>query len=76
MKITAVQIRKVLKEALFSVKTDRQMGVISDVGDREYYIKRAIEVLTRVDKNYFADIDGSIIMAIRLLVLAKINSDE
>ncbi len=79
MKITKKQLNAVIKEAVFSPQHNRQMQIIADVGNFDYYIRRVQEILNsiilRSDEHPRA-FNSNITMAIRLLTLAKISIDD
>jgi len=75
--ITKRKIAAALRESAFSPKNDKSMKVILDVGDADYYVRRAIELCTIVLDN--KDINErlrELTWAISLLAVAKVRIGE
>jgi len=73
MKINKRTLSAILRESAFDPKTDRLMGIISEVGNLDYYITRAEEELFRAEKASGVDTNKHLTTAISLLALAKLN---
>ena len=73
MKITKRQIQATLRESVFTPRDPGPLKAIIDVGSRDYYAKRAIEIIT-----YYLENGGDKLLtrAITLLALAKLCGDE
>ncbi len=70
MKITKRRIQETLRESVFTPRDPGSLKAIIDVGNRDYYIRRAKELLDWTLE------DGSNIhltMAISLIALAKLT---
>ena len=68
--INLTRVRKVLREICFNPKKDRRMLIMTQVGNREYYERRAIELLMSKPGR------KEIIIIIRLLVILLCEVDE
>lgn len=64
MKLNKRNIAKTLRDCAFD-PNDYQMKIVADVGNLHYFILRATEELRRIEPD--------LTMAIRLLVLAKMD---
>ncbi len=72
MKITKRRIQETLRESVFTPRDPGSLKAIIDVGNRDYYIRRAKELL-----DLTLEEDGSNIhltMAISLIALAKLTA--
>lgn len=77
MKITKTKIAQTLKESVFTPSKSGPMKVILDVGGTDYYIKRAIELLTvSLENEDEIRRTGELTLAISLLAVAKILIKE
>ncbi len=75
--ITKREIMAALRESAFSPKNDKSMKVILDVGDTDYYIRRAIELCTVVlDNKDRTERLRELTWAISLLAVAKVKLGE
>jgi hypothetical protein len=74
MTITKRKIAAALRESAFSPRDDKAMKVILDVGDVDYYVRRAIELLTTVleNKNHTERV-RELTWAISLLAVSKVR---
>jgi hypothetical protein len=66
-------IIKILRECVFDPREPGPMKIIADVGNQEYFITRAIELLSTEKQLLIQD---ELIQAIRLLVLAKMANQD
>lgn len=66
-------IKKILSDLAFDPKATGPLKVISEAGNREYYVRRACEELMRRPSS---TADKEIDFAIQLLVLAKHGQQE
>lgn len=72
--MTKTKITKILNDCKFNPRKPGPLKVVADVGDTDYYIKRAIEILTSEantlgkDKEYMK-------RAISLIALAIANEE-
>lgn len=74
LKITKRILHKVLLNALFNPKDPGTMRVVLDVGNKEYYMTRAIEAI----KNAQGRIDpiNNLYLALRLITLTLVHEGE
>jgi hypothetical protein len=73
LKITKRQLQAALRESVFTPKDPGPLKAIVDVGNRDYYIRRAKEFLDLSLEN------GSypyLTLAISLIALAKLTEDK
>jgi len=72
--ITKRKIAAALRASAFSPKNDKPMKVILDVGNEDYYVRRAIELLTIVlDNKDTNERLRELTWAISLLAVAKVR---
>ncbi len=70
------QISKKLKDSVFAPNKPGPLKIIADVGNADYYITRAIELLRRSEVQARADLKKEMRMAaISLIALARVISE-
>lgn len=79
--VSLTRIRKVLKAIVFNPRTDREKGIIADVGNCDYYEEEAILLIRKAQSRRRTDgvlqnYSTLLIQAIRLLILAIIYGTE
>lgn len=73
MKITKRQVQVTLRESVFTPRDPGPLRAIIDVGNREYYIRRAKEFLDRAIETKS---NAQLTLAISLLALAKLSEND
>lgn len=77
MKITKRKLDAILRTASFQPSDLGPMRVIMDVGDSDYFIKRAQEYLILASNSpTYAQTGQYLIMALRLTTLAAAHNEE
>ena len=69
------QIAKVLKDSVVAPNKSGPFKIIADVGNSDYYIKRAIEMLRHSEVQEFERQRQSRIDAISLIALARVTDE-
>lgn len=73
-KVNKTNIAAILRESVFSPRDDLFMNIISDVGNTDYYITRAIEELRTSRYTVGSEeISKKVKRAISLLALARLS---
>lgn len=72
---TKTQISKILNDCKFNPKLDGPLKVISDVGNTDYYMNRAVEFITEAKSLKRCGKSPSLRNAIALLALAVANEE-
>ena len=71
------QISKKLKDSVFAPNKPGPLKIIADVGNSDYYITRAIELLRRSEVQEKADLKRAMrVDAISLIALARVISEK
>jgi len=48
MKINKTNVARILRESIFDPKKDKLMGIVVEIGNYDYYIKRAQELIASI----------------------------
>jgi hypothetical protein len=77
VRVTKRKISAALRDAIFTPSEDGSMKIIVDVGDMDYYIRRAQECLHKAIEAPLADdCKNHLKMALQLTALASVHNAE
>jgi hypothetical protein len=70
---TERQVKELLRQCSFNPRKDHDYKIIADVGDKDYYITRALELLTVAKNATISRQDELLKTAVSLITLARLE---